>query len=57
MSEVISFRLDKENLREAKALMILHEWRKNGYSLRQTITEALVSLDRDGHRSYSTIKE
>ena len=57
MSEVISFRLDKGNLREAKALLILQEWRTKGYSVRQTITKALVSLDQNGHRTGSSINE
>ena len=57
MSEVISFRLDKENPREAKALLILQEWRKKGYSVRQTITDALVRLDNNGHNSDSSIEE
>ena len=57
MSEVISFRLDKDNLREAKALLILQEWRTRGYSVRQTITEALVSLDRNGFKSGSSLDE
>ena len=57
MSKVISFRLDNNNTREAKALMILQEWKAQGYSFRQTITEALVSLDRGGLRSSSTLVE
>jgi len=57
MSEVISFRLNKDNLREAKALLVLQEWRIKGYSVRQTITEALVSLDRNEHKSDSSIDE
>jgi hypothetical protein len=48
MSEVISFRLNKDNLREAKALLILKEWRTKGYSLRQIITEALIKFDEAG---------
>ena len=47
MSEVISFRLNKDNLREAKALLILQEWGQKGYSIRQTITEALLKLDQN----------
>ena len=45
MSEVISFRLDKNNLREAKALLILQEWRTKGYSIRRILTDALLKLD------------
>ena len=33
------------------------EWRSKGYSVRQTITEALVSLDRNDHKSDSSIDE
>jgi len=47
MSEVISFRLNKDNQCEQKALLILHEWRIKGYSIRQTITEALLKLDQN----------
>jgi hypothetical protein len=57
MSDVISFRLDKENRREAKALMVLQERRTKGYSVRQTITEALVSLDHNGNKSAVSIEE
>jgi hypothetical protein len=57
MSEVISFRMDKDNMREAKALLILQEWRTKGYSVRHTITEALVSLDRNGQKSGSSLDE
>jgi len=45
MSEVISFRLNKGNLREAKALLVLQEWRAQGYSIRRIITDALLKLD------------
>lgn len=45
MSEVISFRLNKDNLREAQALLILQDWRAKGYNFRQTITEALIKLE------------
>jgi hypothetical protein len=57
MSDVISFRLNKENRREAKALMILQEWRTKGYSIRQTITEALVNLNQNCQGTISTIEE
>jgi hypothetical protein len=46
MSEVIGFRLNKENPREARALLVLDGWRTKGYSIRQTITEALLRLDK-----------
>jgi len=51
MSEVISFRLNKDNLREAQALEILEAWCSNGYSVRQTIMEALLKLDDPGLES------
>ena len=46
MSEVISFRLNKDNLREAKALLVLQERKTKGLSIRHTITEALLELDQ-----------
>jgi hypothetical protein len=48
MSEVISFRLNKSNLREAQALEILKAWCSRGYSLRYVITEALLKLNYPG---------
>jgi hypothetical protein len=45
MSKVISFRLNPENPREAKALTILDDWLSQGFSSRHTITEALLTLD------------
>jgi hypothetical protein len=45
MSEVISFRLNKENPREAKAIEILHKRFREGQSVRTIITEALIGLD------------
>ncbi len=45
MSGVISFRLNKDNLREAQALEILEAWCSNGYSVRYVITEALLMLN------------
>jgi hypothetical protein len=45
MSEVISFRLNKENPREAQAYEVLKIWQGQGYSIRQTITEALLRPD------------
>ena len=49
MSEVISFRLNHDNLREAKTLLILQDWIAKGYSLRQIITDALLKLDKNEH--------
>jgi hypothetical protein len=45
MSEVISFRLNKANLREAQALEVLELWCTKGYSVRNTLTEALLKLN------------
>jgi hypothetical protein len=42
MSEVISFRLNPHNPREAKALDVLEIKMVEGYSIRQIITEALI---------------
>lgn len=57
MSEVISFRLNKDDLREANALLVLQEWRTRGYSIRQTIAEALNKLDQNGVEPDSTAVE
>lgn len=48
MSEVISFRLDKTNPREAQALELLDAWIKQGFSARFIITKALIELDHPG---------
>ena len=45
MSNVISFRLNPENPREAEALTVLQDWLTQGFSTRHTITEALLKLD------------
>jgi len=45
MSEVISFRLDKDNPREARALEVLRAWYAQGYSVRHILTEALLELE------------
>ncbi len=44
MSEVISFRLNKDNPREARALRVLKKWREEGHNTRYIITEALNGL-------------
>lgn len=44
MSEVISFRLDPNNPREAQALQVLEGMITKGYSLRFIISEALVQF-------------
>ena len=45
MSEVISFRLDRNNPREAQALAVLKKGQEAGYSLRHVLTEALLALE------------
>jgi len=45
MSEVISFRLDKSNPREARAREVLRAWYTQGYSVRHVLTEALLVLE------------
>ena len=45
MSEVISFRLDRNNPREAQALAVLRKGQEAGYSLRHVLTEALLALE------------
>jgi hypothetical protein len=44
MSEIISFRLSKNNPREARALMILQKWQDEGHNTRYIVTEALLIL-------------
>jgi hypothetical protein len=48
MSEVISFRLDKTNPREAKALEVLNAWIEKGFSARFILTKTLLELDHPG---------
>ena len=48
MSEVISFRLDAKNPREADALQILARCQEQGYSVRHVLTEALLKFDQAG---------
>ena len=55
MSKVISFRLDESNQREALAIQIIDKFKKEGYSLRHIITEALLKYT-DTH-SYSFEQE
>jgi len=45
MSKVISFRLNPNNPRDAKALAVLQDWLFQGFSTRRTITEALLQVD------------
>jgi hypothetical protein len=49
MSEVISFRLDKDNPREAQARAVLKARVDKGYSIRHVLTEALLSY-QGSHR-------
>ena len=42
MSEVISFRQNKDNPREEKAVQVLRTWTAQGFNVRHTITEALL---------------
>jgi hypothetical protein len=48
MSEVISFRLDATNPREARALEIMNAWVVQGYSARFILTNALIALNPPG---------
>ena len=43
MSEVISFRLDRDNPREAQARAVLKARVDKGYSVRHVLTEALLT--------------
>jgi hypothetical protein len=45
MSEVISFRLDQDNPREARAREVLRAWYAQGFSVRHILTEALLALE------------
>lgn len=45
MSKVFSFRLDKNNPREARALEVIETQRAEGLGLRHIITAALLALD------------
>jgi hypothetical protein len=54
MIEVISFRLNPENHREAIALQVLKRRMAEGCSIRQIITEALIkSEDQKQERDYN----
>jgi len=43
MSEVISFRTNKDNPREAQAIEVLKTWVDQGYSVRHVLAEALLA--------------
>ncbi len=45
MSEVISFRLDPDNPREASAILVIQAWKDKGFSVRQIMVEALLKLE------------
>lgn len=45
MSQVVSFRLDESNPREAQALQVLQAWVSRGNSIRFTVVEALLALE------------
>jgi hypothetical protein len=47
---VISFRLDGDNPREARAREVLRAWYAQGYSVRHVLTEALLALDEGRHQ-------
>lgn len=47
MSQVFSFRLDENNPREAQAIQIIQAWASRGYSIRFTVVEALLTVDKD----------
>jgi hypothetical protein len=47
MSEVISFRLSKDNIREAQALAILQKRLSLGFSTRNILTDALLRLQEN----------
>ena len=51
MSEVISFRLDAANPREAQAREVLRSWYAQGYSVRHILTEALLRLDEESEQA------
>lgn len=53
MSKVLSFRLDADNPREARAMEVIESWVSQGYSLRQILTEALIEY---GGKESSGIK-
>lgn len=49
MSEVFSFRLSRNTPREFRAFEILTARLDEGFSIRQVIVEALLSLEKTGH--------
>jgi len=51
MREVFSFRLNNKNPHEAQAREVIETWVKQGYSLRNILTEALLLLGNQGDDS------
>ena len=58
MSEVVSFRLSKDNPREAKAREVLRRLYHDGYSIRHILTEALLLFDtKDEHDPFADVNQ
>lgn len=58
MSEVISFRLDKDNPRERQAFGILDDWCTEGFSVRHVMTGVLLKLNgADSEQADITLDE
>jgi hypothetical protein len=55
MSQVVCFRLDRQNPREALALAVLSAWQEAGYSTRHILTEALLGLDDGSQDELSAV--
>lgn len=51
MSKVYSFRLSDDNPREAEAKHVIETWMEVGYSLRQTIVDALIYYNQYNTKS------
>ena len=47
MSDIFSIRLSHLNPREAQAIEVIEAWANRGYSLRHTLTEALLLLAKN----------
>lgn len=54
MSKVYSFRLDKNNPREAQAMRVIVSWVDEGYSLRSQLVNLIIS-SREGAAEYSEL--
>ncbi|PJF39968.1 MAG: hypothetical protein CUN55_13310 [Phototrophicales bacterium] len=57
MSKVVSFRLDEEHPEERQALAILEAWQEKGYTTREILTWALMSLDGIDPLERSSVSE